>query len=465
MVRNDDPSRSRERFRTYFARIFDLSIVTRNFKILKELHLLQIQDSLQILNGQLTNPLSFISFDQQIPQRDLMSVLQAGFDYNHFIHNRKDYGKDWRTIHHRVLYKKNDFDCDEFDICKEMQDIREKNMLFHSLIKGVEFRANRLDRLISIVEKLRLNYLRNRNELVNPYTSFAHEMRGEILVQLEKYNRFDEDSQEFTTRGNGWRVFGWSIKRDKELEKIERIVASHDFFNVKDLSAQPQMKQEVRLQAGLSSEVLGHFDQFFMTCVSPLQRKTQTLYGRSMELLYQYLSMRFGRSFRWSMLNEEVLTHFLSVWYLDTNRPSPVASKVFLNTLKRLFQWLYEENISDVYKDFKRVYVALIRTLPITIEARKWLKQNGVHPKVQKQRSGNEIELYQLRTSSSGPVIFINKKWKPIKLNGFPPIWAENTFWVRGSVVEEKGQLVFCKIENVYPYVPWSENQLVMSRP
>src|SRR5690606_39262179 len=105
-------------------------------------------------------------------------------------------------------------------------DIREKNMLFGSLSKGVEYSAIRLDRLISTVQKLRLNHLRNRNELVNPYTSFAHEMRGEILVQLEKYNRFDEESQDFTTRGNGWRVFGWSIKRDKELEKIERIVAS-----------------------------------------------------------------------------------------------------------------------------------------------------------------------------------------------------------------------------------------------
>lgn len=462
MVDSNDPSRSKERFQNYFARIFNLSIVTNHLKMIEELRLFEIQeDSLQLFKCQLIRPLSFISLDQFIPQRNPMNVLPAGFHDNPFMLNSSDSKNDCRNSYHRDLLEENELYQDELYTCKEFQDIREENILFRSLIQGVEDRAMDFDKWFFVMQKLRLNHRRNRNELVHPYTSFVHEMRGEILVQLEKYNRFDEDSQDFTTRGNGWRVFGWSIKRDKELEKIEKIVASQEILSV---SVQPKMKEEAQSQTGLSSEVLGHFDQFFMTCVSPLQRRTQTLYGKSMELLYQYLSTRFGKSFRWSMLNEEVLIHFLSVWYLDTNRPSPVASKVFLNTLKRLFQWLYEENISDAYKVFKPVYIALIRALPITIEARKWLKENGVSPKYQNQRNGQEMELYQLRTSSSGPVIFIEKKWKPIKLNGFPPIWSENMFWIRGSVAKENEHLVFRNIENVYPYVPWSENQIVISR-
>ena len=165
------------------------------------------------------------------------------------------------------------------------------------------------------------------------------------------------------------------------------------------------------------------------------------------------------------MLNEEALIHFLSVWYLDRNHPSPVAAKVFLNTLKKLFRWLSEENISDVYETFKRVYIALIRTLPITIEARNWLKKNGVNAQNQNQKSREEIKLYQLTTSSSGPVIFTDKKWIPVKLNGFPPMWAENIFWVRGSITKIDGQWVFSKIENVYPFISWAENQLIMSHP
>jgi|GEM_PF-5348088 len=463
MVDRDDPNRGTERFRNDFARVLDLSIVMRHLNLLEKLHLREFQeDSLQFPYRQLTSPLPFISFNQQIPQRNQLKVLQAGFDYVLYMINRKYFGKDWRNCHHRVLLLENAFNSDESYTCKEFQNIREFNRLFRSLISGVVGQKAWANELLSAMRRSYHRY--DQDELIHPYTSFVHEMRGEILVQLEKYNRFEEDSQEFTTRGNGWRVFGWSIKRDKGLEKIEKIVASQEILSVKDLSAQPRRKQEVGPQTGLSSEVLGHFDQFYMTCVAPLQRKTQTLYGKSMELLYQYLSMRFGKSFHWSMLNEEVLIHFLSIWYLDTNRPSPVASKVFLNTLKRLFQWLYEENISDVYKNFKRVYIALIRNLPITIEARKWLRENGVHPKYRHQQDKKKTKLYQLRTSSSGPVIFIDKKWKPIKLSGFPPIWAENTFWVRGAVVKEGKQLAFCQIDNVYPYVPWSEDQLVMSR-
>lgn len=470
MVGRNDPSLhgNTRRFHQYFAKIVGILIVYNDLKMESELRLFEFQEiSLQSLIRQLTciNPLSFVSLDQQIPHRSLMDIHQAGLDFDTPNLDIRSLGKRWRNYHHKVLSEKNDQYGDELYTCKEFHDIREENMLFRSRIKGVEYKEVHSEIRSLSEQMLRLNHLRNRNELVYPYTSFAHEMRGEILVQLEKYNRFDEERQDIITRNNGWRVLGWSIKRDKELGKIEKIVASQDMFSVKDLSTQPSIKQEVKRQAGLSDEVMGHLEQFYMTCVSPLQGRTQALYGKSMELLYQYLSARYGKSFRWSMLNEESFIHFLSIWYLDQNYPSPVAAKVFLNTLKKLFRWLSEENISDVYKIFKRVYVALIRTLPITIEARKWLKENGVNPRNQSQKNREDTKLYQLTTSSSGPVVFADKKWMPIKLNGFPPMWAENIFWVRGAMVKDNGQWVFQKIENVYPFVSWTENQMVMSRP
>lgn len=299
-------------------------------------------------------------------------------------------------------------------------------------------------------------------EQIGPYISFVHEMRGEILVQLEKYNQHDKGSQEFTARNNGWRVLGWSIKRAKELEKVEKFVVSQDVFEIENLHTQPFVEQEAHSQ-GLSVTIMGHFDQFFMTCVSPLQKRTQELYGRSMELLYQYLSTRFGKSFEWSMLNEEVLLHFLTVWYLDHNRPTPVASKVFLNTLKKLFMWLTEEKIAEVYPIFRRVYCSLIRLLPITIEARKWMKENGIQPKLH-STDQEKVGIYQLTTSSSSPVVLVDDKWVPIRLNGYPPMWEENSFWVRGSLIENNGNRWFTRIDNVYPVVHLDRSKRMINR-
>lgn len=289
------------------------------------------------------------------------------------------------------------------------------------------------------------------HSLPGPYTSFAHEMRGEILVQLEKYNQHDEERQEFTARDNGWRVLGWSITRAKELEKIEKLVVSHDRIGIEQ-RAQPSYEQKELSQAGLPVEIMEHFDQFFMTCVSPLQKRTQAIYGRSMELLYQYLSVRFGQTFRWSMLNEETLIHFLSVWYLDQGNPTPVAAKVFLNTLKKLFYWLSVEKLAEINTSFQQVYLGLIRTLPITIEAKKWLLTNGLH-RQGRQNLATTSKMYQLSTSVAGPVILVEEKWVPIKLSGYPRLWSENSFWIRGHVEKQNGQAMLTRIDNVYPVI------------
>ena len=285
MIGRNDPSLdgNTKGFHQYITKIIGILIVYNDLKAEGELTLFEFQqNSFQALIRQLTfiNPLSFISLDQQVPQRYLTDIVQAGL-YNTLDLDTQSPGKRWRNYHHKVLSEKNDLYRDELYTCKKYHGIREENMLFRSLFQGVDVWS-------SSEQMIKHNHLRNRNELENPYTSFAHEMRGEILVQLEKYNRFDEERQDIITRSNGWRVLGWSIKRDKKLEKIEKIVASQDMFSIKD-HTQPSIKQEVKHQTGLSDEVMGHFEQFFVTCVSPLQGRTQVLYGKSMELLYQSL--------------------------------------------------------------------------------------------------------------------------------------------------------------------------------
>lgn len=411
------------RSQTVFSRISQLSLyqnwlIKLQKKWTDQFHSLQfeIQGSIHF------EPLLLVPQDQQIPQDFLIEPFQYGLDFD---------ARLLKEMNLKVQQR------DSYD-----DDFSEQECIIQNFHDG----SYTCNKFFNIREESIIGILSI------PYTSFAHEMRGEILVQLEKYNQHDKERQDFIARSNGWRVLGWSIKRAQELEQIEKLVVTNDRLNIEQFHTQPSYEQKESSQ-GLSVEIMGHFDQFYMTCVAPLQGRTQALYSRSMELLYQYLSARFGKAFRWSMLNEELLIHFLSVWYLENTNPTPVAAKVFLNTLKRLFYWLSEEKIADVMNIFQQVYIALIRTLPITIEARKWLKENGVDSKYKHQQNLAEVDMYQLSATSSGLVVSIDDKWIPVKLNGYPPMWQENGFWIRGSIEKYNGFVVFTRIENVFPVI------------
>jgi hypothetical protein len=295
----------------------------------------------------------------------------------------------------------------------------------------------------------------NHFSLVGPYTSSVHEMRGEILVQLEKFNHREEENREYTTSHPIWQVLD-SAKYAEELEKI--MASSNQLLEADQVALLDLVKSHHKEHKGLPFEIMQQLEQFFLTCVSPLQEKTQELYGDSLELLFRYLKERFGSTFQWDMLDEENLTHFFSVWYLDHVSSTPTASKIFLNTIKHFFRWLAREKISSIYQHiFQKIYLSLIRSLPTTIEARKWLKENAVHNDERVYQTPALTDLYQLSVSSTGPVLLVGDKWVPVKLNGFPPMWAENRFWIRGSIQKRNAESVFTKIENVYPVFELSE--------
>ncbi|SHE63214.1 SEC-C motif-containing protein [Seinonella peptonophila] len=349
--------------------------------------------------------------------------------------------------------------------CYEVIDIREERMLFHRLFDGVKIEIHTCQH--STFEKGDLVFTRlirfgNHYQFVGPYTSFVHEMRGEILVQLEKFNHPDEEHKDYTTRNHVWRVLGYSIQRAKELERIEELVAASEdvLGSVDDSVILDAMEQkEANQKPGLPLKIMQQLEQFFVTCVSPLQKKTQSLYGDSFELLFRFLSDRYGQSFDWKQLDRDTLIHFFTVWYLDHVSTTPTSSKIFLNTMKTFFRWLAAEKISDIYHQFfQPVYLALIRTLPITIEARKWLRINGVTSTQRGQGPPVLTDLYQLAISSSGPVLLVGNKWISVRLSGFPPMWEENRFWIRGSIQKVNAESVFTHIENVYPAVMVEES-------
>lgn len=348
--------------------------------------------------------------------------------------------------------------------CYEVLDIRNKTMCFRSLLDDIEFEIHKEKEHTSFVKGhlifTRLLRLGNHYQLVGPYTSFVHEMRGEILVQLEEFNHQDEESQEYTTRNHIWRVLGYSVKRAEELERIEKLISSSDrlFESAKESAFLDLVETKEPINQGLPLQIMQHIEQFFVTFVSSLQKKTQALYGDSMERLFRFLSERFGQVFEWKHLDEENLTHFLTVWYLDRTFSTPAAAKIFLNTIKNFFRWLASEQISDVYVHvFKKVYISLIRVLPVTTEARKWLRENAVSPDMRNKSVSAIADLYQLTISPSGPMLLVGNKWVSVQLNGFPPMWSENRFWIRGSIQKINAECVFTHIDNVYPAVQQQE--------
>ncbi|MFC4546009.1 YecA family protein [Paenactinomyces guangxiensis] len=339
--------------------------------------------------------------------------------------------------------------------CYEIKEIREEGMLFRSLIDDVEYEVKKGETVPR--EKLvftRLIRMGNRYELFGPYTSFVHEMRGEILVQLEKYTHQRDEHQDFTARENGWRVLGWSIQRAKELEKMEKLASSPPEIleSMKETPFWGTMEPKGEDQV-LPGRIMQHLEQFFVSHVARLQKGTQAFYSRSLDLLYKYLSIRYGQSFDWSVLNEDALVHFLSFWYLDHTKTSPNGSKIFLNTLKHLFRWLEAEGITDVYQTFKKVYVLLIRSLPTTVEAKNWIKENAIVPEYRGSSGGEPSGMYMLAVSSTGPVLFVEDKWVPVHLLGFPDIYADNRFWVRGCIEVKSSGCYFTKVEGVYPMI------------
>lgn len=338
--------------------------------------------------------------------------------------------------------------------CYEMVYIGEDYLLFRSLIDQQEYEVIRRDTIPR--EKIvfaRLFRIGNRYEIFGPYTSFVHEMRGEILVQLEKY--FLEDQHEdITRREHGWRVLGWSMQRARELETLENQAPApaDQIERLREALFWPEMEYQEE-KPGLPLKIIQQLNQFYDSEVLPLQPRTQSLYSRSLDLLFQYLSLRFGQSFQWSLLTEDVLMHFFSVWYLDHAKATPVSSKIFLNTCKHLFRWLDKEEISDVYPVFQKVYLSLIRTLPMTIEARSWLKQHGVVQKKEKINGQIIHNMFMLAVAPSSPILLVENRWRPVQLRGFPSLWSDLRFWIRGTLVIDGQQCYFTQIDDVYPMV------------
>lgn len=343
--------------------------------------------------------------------------------------------------------------------CYEIIDIREESMLFRSLLDGVEYEVIRGDAVPrERIVFTRLIRLGNRYELFGPYTSFVHEMRGEILVQLEKFNHLDQEQQEYTAREQGWQVLGWSMRRAQELETMEKLAPATPEMvdSIRETLFWPTVEYTSE-RPGLPIKIMQQLEQFYVTQVNPLQKGTQQFYSRSLEMLFDYLSMRFGQSFQWSLLTEEVLIHFFSIWYLDRGNTTPMASKIFLNTLKNLFRWLYNQGISNVYLHFKKVYTMLIHKLPTTIDARKWLMEHAME--TEPNRPGALVQnMFMLAISAAGPMLLVGEQWVPLQLRAFPAIWSDERFWIRGTVRMSENNCAFTQIENVFPMTLMEEN-------
>lgn len=329
--------------------------------------------------------------------------------------------------------------------CFEVTKKEEEYIILKELETGQEFTVLPAG---AIAEKsllfTRLLRIGNRYQIFGPYTSFVQEMRGEILVQLEKYSQVDEKRQELTTWEKGWKVFGWSISRAEELEQV-KAVPSATPEPINGLFW-PMAKEK---EEDLPPRTMLQLEQFFLSFVAPLQKGTQQFYSRTLEWLYKYLSIRYGQAFDWNLLNEEALVHFLSVWYLDNAKISPNGARIFLNTLKHLFRWLEQEEISSVYGIYKQIYISLIRALPEAVEMRKSLMELSENDPGDSQEQ--ESVMMQFAVSSSGPVVLVDGRWEPVPLSGLPSTGVERRYWVRGVVKKTPSGYCFARVEGVYP--------------
>lgn len=276
------------------------------------------------------------------------------------------------------------------------------------------------------------------------------------MVQLEKYNyREEERRQDFIS----YRVLGWSIQEANEREK--EIPAPPDLSSIPDLSAAWLTNANAKREE-IPLRIIHQIEHFYMEHVAVLQKGTQSLYSRTLEYFHEYVCSRFGSNFDWSLLTEEVFVHFLSVWYIDrVKNPTFHSARIFLNTLKYLCRWLDEKGISPVYQAYRKVYIALIRTLPNSIEAKKWLLQHGVSPHIRSEVV-ESMEKYMVYLSSTGSVIWVKDKWKPIHLMGVPTQLLEQRLMVVGSIKMDSTGCYFTRIEGVYPVIQLDKDSRVI---
>lgn len=331
----------------------------------------------------------------------------------------------------------------------ELVDRTGEKLIYRKLVDGKRIIVKHPEK--HVLEPLifaRFVRIGNHYEMFGPYTSFLHEMRGEILVQLEKYNHLEEENNRFTAWENGWKVYGWSIHRAEERKNSTTVSSAATKTPVEKSSTWPLAEKKGELPI----RIMQQFEQFFVEHVATLQKGTQLLYCKSMEEFHLYLSMRFGSAFDWSLLDEETMIHFLSVWYLDQGKNTPQGARVFLNTLKHLFRWLEEEKIASVYPVFRKVYIHLIRALPSAVEIRKWLLDHGIN----REMAGEEItddrkETYMFTVSSTGPIVLIEGKWRQVHMSPLPSFTTEQRFWIHGKLEKRETSCYFTQIDGVYP--------------
>ncbi len=357
----------------------------------------------------------------------------------------------WASTFRKHPYKEKvakNFCASRFDFY-ELIDRTGEKLIYRKLVDGKKIIVKHPGDSLETVIFARFVQIGNHYEVFGPYTSFLHEMRGEILVQLEKYNNLEEENNRYTALENGWKVYGWSIHRAEELKNSKSVSSSVTKTPVKKALAWPLAEAE---KEDLSVRIMQQFERFFVEHVATFQKGTQLLYCKSMEKFHLYLSMRFGSAFDWDLLDEETMVHFLSVWYPDQGKNTPQGARVFLNTLKHLFRWLEKEEIAEVYPVFRKVYIYLIRALPSAVEIKKWLLDHGVNQEMASgEIPGDRLETYLFTVSSTGPVVLIDGKWRQVQMSSLPSFTTEQRFWVRGRLVKCESSCYFTQIDGVYP--------------
>ncbi|SDW08291.1 SEC-C motif-containing protein [Marininema mesophilum] len=314
----------------------------------------------------------------------------------------------------------------------------------------------------------RLCRLGNRHELFGPYTSFGDEMRGEMDVYLKNEAQKSGGLNREFLQKNSLQVVGGLMQRAREMDQLKKVIPAAPIIDEtvpviqeeepRTLEQEPipenhlpqgtLVSEEDRVVPDVVNQQMGQFELKF---VSKFQEKTREYYGKSLILLKEYIATHFGRTFTWIELTEESLAHFFGVWYVERKGAGSIRSKILLNTLKGLFKWLQDEAICDVYTAFAKVYRSLIRSLPLALEARRWLKENGV---LKGEDTYTPLEgIYRVSISSGGATLDMGERWVPVQMNlrGLPPTWMENWFWVKGPVIMKKNESYFTDIETVYP--------------
>lgn len=352
--------------------------------------------------------------------------------------------------------------------CYEVIRVDGEDVTLRPLTEDREYLIHRVEPIHEgMLMFARLSRLVNRYELFGPYTSFGVEMKGEILMYLKnQVQQTGELKREFWQQ-NGLQVLGWLMHRAREMEEMEKTVKALP-DGISDNASEP-VQEETRLvpdqslreelprlpvlpeeERGLPEVVEQQLSLFGSKFVEGFQEKTQGFYMESVELLKTYIATYFGKTFTWSMMTGEVLSHFFGVWYVDTGKGGAVKSRIFLNTLKGLFRWLRDEAISDLYPAFVPVYENYIRILPLSYEACRWLKENGV---TESPVSGAVTGTVKLAVSGVGASLEIGDRWVPLSVNGrgMPPTWLDQRFWVRGTVVVQGIESSLSSVEAVYP--------------